>query len=334
MIELARRWRDRRVLVIGDVLLDRWLSGTPSRVSREAPVPVVELRTRHEACGGAANTAVNLAALGAAPIVVGAVGADPTGDRLRALLTDAGVDEALVRVSGRATVTKSRIMADEHILARVDEGDTGPVPADAVTRLRRLLDATLPGADAVMVCDYGAGTLAGGVREWLHAARDAIPFLVVDSHEPAGWRSLRPALVTPSYDELGPLVPAAAGAARAGAVEAAAVDILAGTGAAAAAVTLDEDGAVVLHRTGRSLADGRIMAHRTYARPEPPSHTAGAGDAYAAGFTLARIAGAAMEVAAEVAQRAAAVAIREPTTCVCSLDRMLAELPVPRTKAA
>lgn len=325
MRELARRWRGRCVVVLGDVLLDRWLAGTPSRLCREAPAPVVQLDRVDDACGGAANTAVNLAALGASPLMVGAIGDDATGRRLRTLLSAGGVREALVGVPGRRTVVKSRLMAGDHLLARLDDGDTTPVGDVVAADLCDRLDRGLAGAAALVVCDYGAGTLTDRVRDWLAAARTRLPLLVVDAHDPQRWAPVRPGLVTPSFAELGAVVPAVGGTGRVGAVTGCAGGVLAATGAGVAAVTLDEDGAVVLRPGSRP--------YRTYARPAPPSRTAGAGDAYTAGFTLALVAGAGVERAAGVAQRAATVAIREPATCVCRLDRLLDGVDVPASRS-
>ncbi|GIJ48724.1 hypothetical protein Val02_56100 [Virgisporangium aliadipatigenens] len=312
------RWRGATVVVLGDVLLDRWLNGTPTKLAREAPAPVVDLDDVSEACGGAANTAANLAALGAAPVLVGAVGDDAAAERLCRRITAAGVREALHTIPGRRTLTKSRVMADGHILARVDEGDTDPLND---TDARRLC-AGLPAADALIVCDYGAGTLSQTVLRHLVAERASLPpLLVVDAHTPARWCELRPTLVTPSFAELGDLVEPLDGPERANAVTAAAPRILHATGARVAAVTLDSDGALIL-RAGRP-------PHRTYTRPAPPSRTAGAGDAYAAAFTLGLLAGADPEAAGDLAQRAASAAIDRPGTCVCDLNALRAHPAAP-----
>jgi D-beta-D-heptose 7-phosphate kinase/D-beta-D-heptose 1-phosphate adenosyltransferase len=306
--DLVERWRGRRVVVMGDILLDRWLSGTPRRLCREAPAPVVDLDRVDEACGGAANTAVNLAALGASPVLVGLVGDDAAGERVRQKLRACGVEDRLVAVPGRRTVTKSRLIADGQILARFDDGDTEPPPPGRGIPLDDL------DGDALVLCDYDAGTLTDEVRDHLLAERARLPLLVVDAHWPERWRRLRPTLVTPSFAEVRlPTTDSRRdGRDRADMVLVHARDVFAGTGASIAAVTMDVDGAVV-------LVDGGSV-HRTYAEPMPASHSAGAGDAYTAAFTLALLAGAAPSVAADAAQRAATAATRGPGTCVCPLS--------------
>jgi D-beta-D-heptose 7-phosphate kinase/D-beta-D-heptose 1-phosphate adenosyltransferase len=327
--ELASRWRGRRVVVLGDALLDRWLVGTPHRLCREAPVPVIGLGERSDACGGAANTAANLAGLGAHTVLVSAVGPDEAGDRLRGRATAAGVDVRLVEVSGRRTVVKSRLVADEQILVRFDDGDRGALPGWAVDDLSAMLESALSKpADALVVCDYAAGVLGERIRSLLAERRDGLPLLVVDAHTPLAWAEVRPDLTTPSFAEarscLEPcLEPPVAGMElgaggaepdagdRAGWVTRQGAALRARLGAETVAVTLDTDGAVVLDRNA--------TPYRTYAQPAPARQASGAGDSYVAGFTLALLAGADSPLAAEVAQLAATAATRVPGTAVCDL---------------
>src|SRR5258705_10312114 len=124
---MVGRWAGRRVLVLGDALLDGWLTGQPGRLCREAPVAVLDLAVSRYAPGGAANTAMNLAALGADVELVAATGEDAAADLLRDGLAGAGVAARLVRVPGRRTVTKRRLLAGEQIVARFDEGDADPL---------------------------------------------------------------------------------------------------------------------------------------------------------------------------------------------------------------
>ena len=128
--EQARALAERApaVVVVGDAILDVWLAGEAGRLCREAPAPVVSVHSRRAAAGGAANTAVNLAALGARTRLVAAVGADHTGDELRALLEESGVDTSCL-VAGPQTVVKHRVLAADQLMVRYDEGEArGPDP--------------------------------------------------------------------------------------------------------------------------------------------------------------------------------------------------------------
>ncbi|WP_238019234.1 PfkB family carbohydrate kinase [Dactylosporangium sp. AC04546] len=311
---LAANWRGASVLVIGDALLDGWLAGTPTRLSREAPVPVIALDATRECCGGAANTAANFAALGANTTLVGAVGDDDDGARLRTCVWDSGVADRLATAIGRRTVTKRRVVAEEHVLVRFDDGDTGPLaPAAAESVVHRLDEALAERPDAVVVCDYGIGTLGAAVRAVFAARRLDLPLLAVDAHDLAPWAPLGPDLVTPSWAEacrvLGGAAPMAAPEDRVGAIGAARGLLLRHTGAATVAVTLDAEGSVVMTQDGVSV--------QTSAAPARRSHAAGAGGAYVAGFVLARLAGADVTESAAVAQRCASMAIRGIGTAVC-----------------
>ncbi|MBO0869201.1 MAG: D-glycero-beta-D-manno-heptose 1-phosphate adenylyltransferase, partial [Micromonosporaceae bacterium] len=200
--ELVAAWRGRRVLVLGDAMVDGWLRGTADRVCREAPLPVVDLAGTGHACGGAANTAANLAALGARVRLVAAAGDDATGELLDRLAGEAGVAARLVRVPGRRTLAKRRLLAEGQIVARFDEGDTAPIPAAAAQRFLAVVAEELAaGTDAVLVCDYGCGGLPDRLADLLVAQRGRTGLLAVDAHDPARWAPTRPDLVTPSFAE-------------------------------------------------------------------------------------------------------------------------------------
>jgi rfaE bifunctional protein nucleotidyltransferase chain/domain/rfaE bifunctional protein kinase chain/domain len=319
LTHLPERWQGATVLVVGDALLDGWLVGVPRRFCREAPAPVVEVEHTTYAGGGAANTAANIAALGGRAVLAAPIGEDPDGGRLRRRMVTAGVVNRLIPVRGRRTPAKRRLIADEQIILRFDEGDTGPLPDSAAAALCEAISQELAsGVRAVVVADYGG--VDERVRQLLHDRRDAIPLLVVDAHDPRPWAGTRPDLVTPSFTEACRLLECdgegVTGARRAEWVAEAADTLLALAGAPMVAVTLDVDGSVV-------LTEG-VEPVRTHAQPAPPSHTAGAGDAYVAGFTLALAAGLAPADAAEVAQHAATAATRGPGTAVCDTHGLLA----------
>jgi len=318
--ELVARFRDLEVVVVGDVILDSWTSGPSHRLCREAPVPVVTVERRVGAPGGAANTAANLAALGARVRLVSAVGADAAGAELGARLRELGVDETgVLTVPGRATVAKRRVLADGQILVRYDEGDTTPLQAAEDRAVAEHLDRALDGAAALVVCDYGGGTLGDAVRARIaERPRGGVPLLVVDAHDLARWAEVSPTVVTPNVAEAVALLgegALGAGPDRAAGLDARRADLLARSGAEVAVVTLDRDGSVLL--------EGTRPPHRTYADPAPPQHTAGAGDSFVAGLTLALAAGAPSTTAAELAQLAAQVVVGRPGTSTCSAVELL-----------
>lgn len=317
--ELPRRIRLGRpvVTVVGDALLDRWWMGGSRRLSREAPAPIVELTTQLDAPGGAANTAVNLAAMGADVRFAAVIGSDVAGDRLLELLATAGVDmSAIVRSPHVRTVTKTRIVADEQVLARADEPPTPLEPAARFDLARALGDATatvIGTSEILVVSDYGAG-LVNGVVAHLLERRPRPRQVIVDAHDPVAWRWLTPDVVVPNAEEAAALLrePLGTGAARIGAAVASADRLLDRSGAAAVIVTLDRDGAVLL-RSG-------IEPFTTRAHPVAEKYASGAGDTFTAALAAALAMEAELEDATHLAQLAADVAIERLGTSVCSAD--------------
>lgn len=158
----------RRVLVVGDLMLDRYWHGTTSRISPEAPVPVVHVRQDEHRAGGAGNVALNIAALGAKVTVMGFSGQDPEADMLRALLQKAGVLCLFELQAQLPTITKLRVISRHQQLIRLDFED-GFQAVDSEPLLHRY-HAELEQADAVVLSDYGKGTL-NAVQRFIKLAK-------------------------------------------------------------------------------------------------------------------------------------------------------------------
>ncbi|MEV6694497.1 D-glycero-beta-D-manno-heptose 1-phosphate adenylyltransferase [Micromonospora sp. NPDC051196] len=210
LAEVVQSWLGRPVLVLGDAMLDEWRFADSDRLCREAPAPVLTLRRRISAAGGAANTSVNIAALGGRSVLVAPVGADVAGDELHDCLDRAGVWDRTVSQPGRPTPVKRRMLAGDQILLREDSGDPDdPLSDDGVDRLLTALDCATRELQAaaggepptLVVCDYGLGALPARVRAWLVAQRDRYATVALDAHDLADWRGLAPTVVTPSFAE-------------------------------------------------------------------------------------------------------------------------------------
>jgi len=164
------------VLVAGDVMLDEYWFGPTSRISPEAPVPVVRVTGTESRPGGAANVAVNLACLGAATVLAGVVGADARATTLKGLLADQGIQADLVATASRPTITKLRILSRNQQLIRLDTEDR--FAADDVAPLAQVLERRLPAATVCVLSDYAKGTL-GQVAALIAACRAReVPVLV------------------------------------------------------------------------------------------------------------------------------------------------------------
>jgi len=158
--DLVRRFAGVRVVVLGDLMLDRYITGRVRRISPEAPVPVVEVERTFERPGGAANVAANVRALGAVTTVIGLIGTDPDGDRLRAVLAEAGLSsEGVIAPAHHSTTVKTRIVAHGQQIVRVDRESTDVLDDDtagAVIHAFRRVDDP----DVVILSDYAKGVLS------------------------------------------------------------------------------------------------------------------------------------------------------------------------------
>lgn len=166
-----------RVLVVGDLMLDRYWYGTTSRISPEAPVPVVHVGESEERPGGAGNVALNIAALGSHVDLLGLTGEDEAADALQRRLEGAGVNCHFEQVAGLPTITKLRVVSRHQQLLRVDF-ESGFHEVDN-TRLQQRFGKLLAGCDVVVLSDYGKGTLSG-VKELIAQARAAGKPVLVD----------------------------------------------------------------------------------------------------------------------------------------------------------
>jgi D-beta-D-heptose 7-phosphate kinase/D-beta-D-heptose 1-phosphate adenosyltransferase len=192
------------IVVVGDVILDRYIWGKVCRISPEAPVPVVRQERTSQTLGGAANVANNLVALGCAVTVIGLCGRDERGTALKRLLSEKNIRARLVEDGSRPTITKTRIMAGKQQVLRLDEEDNHAVSPEQLRQVRDTLTEEIEQCRAVIVSDYGKGLLTapafvGEIIDLAH--RKKVPVLV----DPKGgqWQRYRNATcITPNMDEL------------------------------------------------------------------------------------------------------------------------------------
>lgn len=311
---IIQAFENRKVLVIGDAILDVYEKGGAEKLCREAPAPVVTLQERVFSCGGAANTAVNTAALGGKVSFASVIGNDENGNRLIAALEEGRVDTRLVvRTTTRRSIAKTRVCASSSILVRVDEGDTAPIDRDIAATLAAQLRDHLPCFDVVILSDYGYGTVS---EELLAALREIpqadMPPLVVDARDPARFHALRPAAVKPNYTEAMRLLQQAPRkhGERIEQILAHGAELLEKTGAEFVAATLDMDGTVLLEKNQPPYLVSCL--------PQPDKKTIGAGDSFVGAMALAIAAGASPKLATRLGAAAAAVVIRKDGTGICS----------------
>lgn len=168
-----------KVLIVGDVMLDQYWHGGTSRISPEAPVPVVHVNHMDERPGGGANVAIGVSALGAKPYLLGLVGHDEEANRLESLLVNQGVESKLVRVSNHKTITKLRVLSRNQQVIRLDMEEPFVLETDSVgSSLKDTYERALNEIDVVILSDYGKGTLSNSVELIKLARSKGVPVVV------------------------------------------------------------------------------------------------------------------------------------------------------------
>lgn len=172
---LLGRFAGRRMLVVGDVILDEYLHGDVSRISPEAPIPVVQLREETVLLGAAGYTASHVQHLGGRAILCGVIGQDAAGGKLRALLAERGIgDDGLVVDPARPTIIKTRVIAKHQQMLRIDRERTDPVSAADAAAMLASIERVLPQVDGVICSDYDKGAFTPAlIRGLIRAARRA-----------------------------------------------------------------------------------------------------------------------------------------------------------------
>jgi rfaE bifunctional protein kinase chain/domain len=308
----------RRLVVLGDCMIDRYLWGRVERISPEAPVPVVEIERESAALGGAANVAVNLRALGAEAVLVGVAGRDADGEHLVAACRERGVDAAGVQFDpGRPTTVKTRIIAHSQQVVRADRESRQDVSGATLEALRARLATEIARSDGLVVSDYGKGVITPAtLASALDAARARGIAVSVDPKESHidAYRGV--SILTPNQLEAGYVQ------GRRVVDEASLMEV--GWGlqnrldAAAVLVTRGADGMSLFERGGR-------YTHLPTVAREVFDVT-GAGDTVVSVVAACLAAGANFVDACRLANHAAGVVIREIGTAVCTPEALRASL--------
>jgi D-beta-D-heptose 7-phosphate kinase/D-beta-D-heptose 1-phosphate adenosyltransferase len=305
ILEQARR---ARVLVVGDVMLDQFIWGTVSRISPEAPVPVVDFHHESYMPGGAANVARNLTALGGQADVFSIIGNDPAGRQLQELLhTDSVECRHLMTHPARRTTIKTRILAQQQQVVRVDRETRGHLDHPDTRALLKRIRAALPGAEAVVVGDYGKGVVTQELLDGLKAlCRTQGVWLSLDPKPVHRLDLSRISLITPNRKEAFELAGVEDGARRGEplgdpGLRQVADALLRKLSPALLLITLGEQGMLLCQRD-RPPFHIPTVAREVF-------DVSGAGDTVIASFTLAIAAGASPLEAAMFSNHAAGVVV-------------------------
>ncbi|MGH7529127.1 MAG: bifunctional heptose 7-phosphate kinase/heptose 1-phosphate adenyltransferase [Gemmatimonadales bacterium] len=311
--KLLHKMAAARIAVLGDAMLDVYLVGEVDRVSPEAPVPVVSVKSRRHALGGAANVAANVAAIGAECRLVAVIGDDARGDALRAELLGRLSDTYLVTANARPTTSKTRVVARGQQMLRIDEEIEEAIPARTMELVATALDRAMRDADALLIEDYNKGTVVPQVieRGLTLAKKRGVP-VVVDPKFKNFFAYRGATVFKPNRRELelamGAALDLAHPDALPGVVEKLSVDNL--------LLTLGGEGMILAGK------DGHIT--RIAAMAREVFDVSGAGDTVTAWVGTALAAGASMAEAAQLANYAAGIEVGKAGVATVSPAEVLA----------
>ena len=311
--------RDSNIVVLGDVMLDEFLWGDVTRISPEAPVPVVDIKRESTHLGGAANVLANLLALGAQACVIGVIGDDFAGERIRSSVNDKSAlqtDGQLIADNQRPTTIKTRIIAQQQMVVRADREHRTPVDAQTEDRIIAVVKTALASAQALVISDYDKGVVTPRVlAKVLPAAYGRMPVLI--DPKTRNFDSYRPAtLVTPNHHE------------------------------ALRLANLEEDSEVTLQQAARMIrarlrCDAVLITRgdrgmMLFEGERDPVHVetaarevydvTGAGDTVIATLAAALAAGASMTEAVVLANQAAGIVVGKLGTATASADEVLSSI--------
>jgi D-beta-D-heptose 7-phosphate kinase/D-beta-D-heptose 1-phosphate adenosyltransferase len=314
LLHLIQRMKESRVVVVGDIMLDRYLVGDTERLSPEAPVPVVTVRERHAALGGAANVAANVSALGARTLLVGVVGDDTDGAAIRQELAVARLEDRFVlSVAGRPTTSKTRIIARSQQIVRIDDEVETLLDGADLDRLIRIARDALADADALLLEDYNKGALPPRLIAALMeiARRRGIP-VVVDPKYRQFFEYAGATVFKPNRRELESALGAAVDLQNGNALP----EVLGRLKVDNLLVTLGAEGMVLVMKDG-SLTHIPSIARDIY-------DVSGAGDTVTAWMGSALAAGASVREAAQIANYAAGVEVGKAGVATVSPEEVVA----------
>ncbi len=315
---LFERMEGLPILVLGDVMLDRYLWGDTARISPEAPVPVIDAKDETLRLGGAANVARNVRALGGRPWLVGVVGDDPYGQDLRREIAANGITaDRIFTDPTRRTTTKTRVVARHQQVVRIDREEIREIQGPVLDRVRDAALTALRGAAAVVISDYGKGVIVAGLlEELLDGARGRGIPVCVDPKETHFFSYKGATVLTPNLSEAGvafgrrlndPAVFREAGHALRSRLDAKSI-----------LITQGEDGMTLFESDGTETHFPAVATE--------VFDVTGAGDTVVSSFTLAVAAGGSLRQAALLANHAAGIVVREVGTACATPEEIRVSL--------
>lgn len=306
------------ILVIGDLMIDHYIWGEATRLSPEAPVPIVNVKNESTTLGGAANVAQNLVSLGASVTLAGVIGKDAAGDELiQILINESIAANIIIKDGARPTTLKTRVLAGSHQLVRVDREVTDALSMELEVELLNKLSASIEAADIVILSDYNKGLFSPGLTQRIIEIARAKNKKVVVDPKGLNYAKYKGAyLIKPNRKEL-------AEAAKVERIKTiddlqhAAKGIFAQTETGYLVVTLSEEGMVILSKDNYKALP--VKATEVF-------DVTGAGDTVIAAIAYFIASGLSVEDACELANHAAAIVIRHVGSAATTVDEILKDM--------
>ena len=303
-----------KILVIGDVMLDRYWWGSVSRISPEAPVPVVKMDSMTLAAGGAANVAANVAGLGAKPILVGIIGDDAEGEMFPEVLSKVGVrHDHLIKINGRPTTVKTRIIAHSQQMARIDQETDTNLSASDEQAVWSKIEPLIKDSHAVVISDYAKGFLTDSLLRLVIDLANIVRVPVLVDPKGKDYSKYRAAsLLTPNRREAADACGLEENTQQM--VDIAGNKLLADNDLNSVLITQGEDGMTLFRKSGEPF-HLNTLAREVY-------DVTGAGDTVIASLAVAIGSGADLETAANIANTAAGFVVEQVGTTAVSLAEL------------
>lgn len=309
LLQILKNFKNQKVLVVGDLILDQYIRGNVSRISPEAPVPIVDVTNIDFSLGGAANVADNIVSLGGKATVTGVVGNDRSAETIKDLFHDKGIDFVAVE-DKRPTTVKTRVIAHSQQVVRFDQEDRQKISGRSLKRLINFMEELIPKHDAVLVSDYKKGAVTTDVMRAIISISGK-KFVAVDPKVGHFHLYKGVSLVTPNLKEasegVGIKITDEKSLLKAG------VKLIRKLGCKAVLLTRGKDGMSLFQ-------DGRLIHIPTIAKEV--YDVTGAGDTAIAAFVLAHAAGASMEESAIISNHSAGIVVEKVGTATTTQARL------------
>lgn len=316
-LSVIDKFKFRKILILGDLILDGYFSGHCTRISPEAPVPIVDVDSKKYCLGGAANVAANLKALGCQTIFCSVTGSDDGRALALSLLQKAGIDASdLLEDAQRRTLIKTRVSTEEQCVVRIDEGTHSSLSKDTEALLVEKIKQRYAECDAIIIADYDKGVVTKRIISTLEElVAGKRKFIAVDSKKLRAFRNIEPDLIKPNYKEFIELTNGSPDPHnRISQVKDSGEILYRECRARICAVTLDKDGVAVFKQN-------RFENYTPAPKIKNPQ-VSGAGDSFIAAFVLALLSNAPIQDATIIATETAKIASEKQETSFCSRSEL------------